>query len=108
MSDLPPLTAIRVFEAAARHENFSRAAEELAMSQAAVSYQMKVLEERLGVALFARHARGMTLTDLGRRIAPQVTAAFQTGRSCLSRPHGPSRPPGWPAGWATSICLTHV
>ena len=43
MSDLPPLTAIRVFEAAARHENFSRAAEELAMTQAAVSYQMKVL-----------------------------------------------------------------
>ena len=78
MSDLPPLTAIRVFEAASRHENFSRAAEELAMTQAAVSYQMKVLEERLGVTLFVRHARGMTLTDVGRRIAPQITAAFQT------------------------------
>jgi LysR family glycine cleavage system transcriptional activator len=84
MSDLPPLTAIRVFEAAARHENFSRAAEELAMTQAAVSYQMKVLEERLGVTLFARHARGMTLTDLGRRIAPQVTAAFQTLKEAFS------------------------
>jgi len=84
MSDLPPLTAIRVFEAAARHENFSRAAEELAMTQAAVSYQMKVLEERLGVTLFARHARGMTLTDLGRRIAPQVTAAFQTMKEAFS------------------------
>jgi LysR family glycine cleavage system transcriptional activator len=77
MPRLPPLAAIRVFEAAARHENFSRAAEELAMSQAAVSYQMKVLEERLGSPLFVRHARGMTLTELGRRIAPKVSAAFR-------------------------------
>jgi LysR family glycine cleavage system transcriptional activator len=84
MSDLPPLTAVRVFEAAARHENFSRAAEELAMTQAAVSYQMKVLEERLGATLFARHARGMALTDVGRRIAPQVTAAFQTLKEAFS------------------------
>ena len=84
MSDLPPLTAIRVFEAAARHENFSRAAEELAMTQAAVSYQMKILEERLGVTLFVRHARGMTLTDLGRRIAPQITASFQTLKEAFS------------------------
>ena len=54
------------------------------MTQAAVSYQMKVLEERLGVTLFARHARGMALTDLGRRIAPQVTAAFQTLKEAFS------------------------
>jgi LysR family glycine cleavage system transcriptional activator len=78
MPALPPLAAVRVFEAAARHENFSRAADELAMTQAAVSYQMKVLEERLGATLFVRHGRGMTLTELGRRIAPQVTAAFHT------------------------------
>ena len=78
MSRLPPLTAIRVFEAAARHENFSRAADELAMTQAAVSYQMKLLEERLGATLFVRHGRGMALTDLGRRIAPQVSGAFKT------------------------------
>jgi len=54
------------------------------MTQAAVSYQMKILEERLGVSLFVRHARGMTLTDLGRRIAPQVTAAFQTMKEAFS------------------------
>lgn len=76
MARIPPLTAVRVFEAASRHENFSRAAEELALTQAAVSYQMKLLEERLGAALFARHGRGMALTDLGRRIAPRVTEAF--------------------------------
>lgn len=78
MHRIPPLAAIRVFEAAARHGNFSRAAEELAMTQAAVSYQMKLLEERLGAPLFARRGRGMALTDLGRRIAPMVTEAFTT------------------------------
>ena len=48
------------------------------MTQAAVSYQMKLLEERLGAPLFIRRGRGMALTDLGRRIAPMVTEAFVT------------------------------
>jgi LysR family glycine cleavage system transcriptional activator len=76
MHSIPPLSAVRAFEAAARHENFSRAAEELAMTQAGVSYQMKLLEERLGAPLFVRKGRGMVLTDLGRRIAPRVSEAF--------------------------------
>jgi len=76
MLPIPPLSAVRAFEAAARHENFSRAAEELAMTQAGVSYQMKLLEERLGAPLFVRKGRCMVLTDLGRRIAPRVTEAF--------------------------------
>lgn len=73
---LPPLAAVRVFEAAARLENYSRAAEELAMTQAGVSYQIRLLEERLGVQLFARVGRGVQLTPLGRRIAPRVSEAF--------------------------------
>ncbi|MES2058351.1 MAG: LysR substrate-binding domain-containing protein [Pseudomonadota bacterium] len=76
MRRIPPLAAIRVFEAASRHGNFSRAAEELGLTQAAVSYQMKLLEERLGASLFQRQGRGMVLTDLGRRIAPRVIDAF--------------------------------
>jgi len=76
MVKLPPLAAVRVFEAAARLENFSRAAEELAMTQAGVSYQIRLLEERLGVKLFAKAGRGIALTPLGRRIAPRVTDAF--------------------------------
>jgi len=76
MRKLPPLAAVRVFEAAARVGNFTRAAEELGMTQAAVSYQVKLLEERLGAPLFARSGRGIALTDMGRRIAPQVTGAF--------------------------------
>lgn len=76
MSRIPPLAAVRVFEAAARHGNFSRAGEELAMTQSAVSYQMKLLEERLGGPLFMRQGRGMVLTALGGRLAPQVMEAF--------------------------------
>jgi len=78
MRHLPPLAAVRVFEAAARHGNFTRAAEELGMTQAAVSYQVKLLEERLGVALFHRIRRQVTLTEAGRRIAPMVSGAFDT------------------------------
>jgi LysR family transcriptional regulator, glycine cleavage system transcriptional activator len=78
MRKIPPLAAVRVFEAAARHANFTRAAEELGMTQAAVSYQIKLLEERLGAALFARNGRAVMLSDLGRRIAPQITGAFDT------------------------------
>ncbi len=76
MPPLPPLAAVRVFEAAARHENYSRAAEELALTQAGVSYQIKLLEERLGAQLFLRKGRGVALTPLGKRIAPRVTEAF--------------------------------
>ena len=76
MRMLPPLSAVRVFEAAARHGNFTRAGEELGMTQAAVSYQIKLLEERLGTALFHRARRQVTLTETGRRIAPLVSKAF--------------------------------
>jgi LysR family glycine cleavage system transcriptional activator len=76
MRRLPPLAAVRVFEAAARHENFTLAAAELGMTQAAVSYQMRVLEERLGVPLFLRSKRRVTLTEAGRRVAAPVSAAL--------------------------------
>ncbi len=78
MRQLPPLPSVRVFEAAARHENFTTAAAELGMTQAAVSYQIKLLEERLGIPLFLRSKRRVTLTEAGRRIAPIVTSAFDT------------------------------
>ncbi|URW76868.1 transcriptional regulator GcvA [Sphingomonas donggukensis] len=76
MRHIPPLAAVRVFEAAARHENFTTAAVELGMTQAAVSYQVKLLEERLGVPLFRRERRRVVLTDAGRRASAQVTRAF--------------------------------
>jgi LysR family glycine cleavage system transcriptional activator len=73
---LPPLAAIRVFESAARHLSFTKAAEELGMTQAAVSYQIKVLEDRIGVPLFLRRPRQVVLTEAGQRFAPQVSQAF--------------------------------
>lgn len=78
MRRLPPLAAVRVFEAAARHGSFTAAARELGMTQAAVSYQVKLLEERLGVALFRREQRRAILTEPGRRAAARLSAAFDT------------------------------
>ncbi|HEX8191508.1 MAG TPA: LysR substrate-binding domain-containing protein [Allosphingosinicella sp.] len=78
MRRLPPLSAVKVFEAAARHENFTRAAAELGMTQAAVSYQIRILEERLGVPLFLRSRQRVSLSDAGRRAAPLVARAFDT------------------------------
>ena len=64
MRRLPPLAAIRAFEAAARTENFTAAAAELGMTQAAVSYQVKSLEERLGAPLFVRERGRARLTPV--------------------------------------------
>ncbi|MBA8877420.1 LysR substrate-binding domain-containing protein [Phyllobacterium myrsinacearum] len=82
--NLPPLAAIRVFEAAARHGNFTKAAEELGMTQAAVSYQIKLLEERVGAALFLRLPRQVALTEIGARLAPSMTDAFEILRAAFA------------------------
>lgn len=73
---LPPLNAIRAFEAAARHLSFTRAAEELSVTQAAISHQVKALEEWLGVKLFVRRNRQLFLTEAGQAYLPSLTEAF--------------------------------
>ena len=73
---LPPLAALRAFEAAARHLSFTWAAAELGMTQAAVSYQIKVLEERVGSPLFRREKRGVALTAAGAQLSAEASAAF--------------------------------
>ena len=78
MRRLPPLTAVRAFEAAARTENFTAAAAELGLTQAAVSYQVKALEERLGAALFVRERGRARLTPLGQRLLPTLSQAFDS------------------------------
>jgi LysR family glycine cleavage system transcriptional activator len=78
MRRLPPLASIRAFEAAARAENFTAAAAELGMTQAAVSYQVKSLEERLGAPLFIREKGRARLTPLGQRLLPALSSAFDT------------------------------
>jgi LysR family glycine cleavage system transcriptional activator len=74
--DLPPLNALRTFEAAARLLNFSRAAEELHVTPSAVSHQVKDLEERIGVPLFLRARKSMSLTDAGEILLQGAHAAF--------------------------------
>jgi len=75
---LPSLPALRVFEAAGRLLSFTRAAAELHVTQAAVSHQVRALEEQLGQPLFERTTRRLALTAAGERLLPAATAAFAT------------------------------
>src|SRR5690606_33339532 len=77
--------ALRAFEAAARHLNFTRAADELCVSQGAVSHQVAKLEARLGVALFRRLPRGLVLTDEGQGLVPVLADAFDRVGATLDR-----------------------
>lgn len=86
-----PLAALRVFEAAARLLSFTRAAEELGMTQAAVSYQIKVLEERVGAPLFLRRPRQVELTEIGARLSPAVSDAFERLRTAYDDARGETR-----------------
>ncbi|MGK0265951.1 MAG: LysR family glycine cleavage system transcriptional activator [Maricaulis sp.] len=76
-SRLPPINAIRVFETAARLGNFTRTGDALGMTQAAVSYQIKQLEDRLGFALFERMPRHVVLTTRGAQLAQGTSQAFR-------------------------------
>ena len=78
MLRLPPLNWLRAFEASARALSFTAAAQELHMTQSAVSQQIKSLENALGRTLFYRRVRGLELTDEGRGYLPTVQAAFAT------------------------------
>ncbi|MCC1494176.1 transcriptional regulator GcvA [Cognatishimia sp. F0-27] len=75
---LPPLKALRAFEAAARHMSFAKAAEELFVTPAALSFQIKNLEEHLGQPLFRRLNRAVELTEAGRALAPGASDGFET------------------------------
>src|SRR5258708_1705420 len=75
--NLPPLETFRFFEAAARHLNFTRAAEEMHVTHGAVSQRIKRLEEHLGAPLFRRSGRRMLLTDEGSRLLERVRAAIR-------------------------------
>src|SRR6185369_13810648 len=78
MSDaLPPLNALRVFAASARHLSFTRAAQELHVTQTAVSHQMRVLEQHLGLSLFVRLPRRLALTAEGLAYARELGHVFE-------------------------------
>ena len=82
---LPTLDFFRGFEAAARHLSFTRAAEELFVTQSAISRQIHALEERLGVKLFTRRNRGLALTDSGQQMYRAADVALRTLREAAER-----------------------
>jgi LysR family glycine cleavage system transcriptional activator len=84
---LPPLNSLRVFEAAARHLSFKDAASELSITQAAVSHQIKSLEEYLGVQLFKRAARGVQLTEAARACLPKLREGFDALAAAVETIH---------------------
>ncbi|MCJ7996024.1 LysR family transcriptional regulator [Rhizobium cremeum] len=83
-----PLNALRAFEAAARHLSFTRAAIELRVTQAAVSHQVKLLEQRLGVTLFRRLPRGLMITEEGLALLPSLQESFDRMADMLERFQG--------------------
>ena len=82
---LLPLSGFRTFESAARHLSFARAADELRVTPAAVSHQVRTLEDYLGVRLFTRDRKRLTLTDAGAALLPDLRVAFDRMESALDR-----------------------
>lgn len=89
---LPPLAALVGFEAAARHGSFSRAAEELNITQSAISHQVRILEDHLGQPLFRRIGRRIELTDAGRDLQQTAHEALETVRHGVRRLHAYTKP----------------
>ena len=104
---MPPLSALRAFEAAARHLSLTKAAHELHVTPGALSHQIRGLEEHLGIALFLRRPRAIVLTDAGQRLYPGLQTGFglirQAVETVAQRGDGNklliSTPPGFTAKW---------
>jgi len=103
---LPPLAALRAFEAAARHRSFKKAAEELHVTPAAVSQQIKLLESYLGLALFRRLTRAIEITPQGLAMLPKIrqgfdclVAAVDSARQGDEGPLTVNAPPSFASRW---------
>lgn len=99
--ELPPLTALRAFEAAARHLSFKHAAAELSLTPTAISHQVRLLEERLGVPLFVRGTRRVDLTPAGQGLFP----ALRDGLDAMARGVQAVRPRQGPRGLVLSTTM---
>ncbi len=77
----PGLRSLRAFDAAARHLSFTRAASDMGVTPAAISHQIKELEEQIGVSLFARTSRSVTLTPAGAALLPHVRQLLQDAQA---------------------------
>lgn len=107
MRKLPPLNALRAFEAAGRHLSFSRAADELNVTPGAISQQMRILEDWLGTQLFKRDPKGLSLTEAGLAALPHMREGFDrlaAGTRLMKAGSGPSKitvsvPPSFASKW---------
>lgn len=99
---LPPLETLTGFEAVARHRSFTAAAGELHVTQGAVSKQIRTLEEALGLVLFDRHARGVSLTSAGRQLQEEIAPLLQQLAGSLARVRDHH------AGQTLSVVATHA
>lgn len=93
MRRLPPLGALRAFEAGARHLSFTQAANELCVTQAAISHQVRQLEDWLGVRLFARRGHALALTPEGAAYLPELTEALDRMAAATQRLRRPTDGP---------------
>src|SRR5947209_5338919 len=82
---MPPLNALRAFEAIARHLSFAKAADELHVTPAALSHQIRGLEEEVGVSLFHRRTRAIELSEAGKLLYPGVHAGLDSLRNAVSQ-----------------------
>lgn len=103
---LPPLNALRVFEAAARHMSFSKAAAEICVTNAAISHQIRLLESNLGVSLFRRHHNRLALTPAGANYVPRIRDALCAIEQATTAIRGPGEAvlkigssPGFASKW---------
>lgn len=114
MRQLPSLNMLRVFEEVARHRSFNRAAAGLNVTQGAVSRQIKQLEDYLGVTLFIRTPQGLSLTEAGNVLAPQMDDAFDRIERALQAVRVPNlrqrlrivAPPTWGTRWLSAHLRT--
>ena len=110
MRQLPSLNMLRVFEEVARHRSFGQAALSLSVTQGAVSRQIKQLEDYLGLALFVRTPQGLSLTEAGSTLAPQLGEAFDHMERALQAQRVPNlrqrlrilAPPTWATRWLSA------
>ena len=102
---LPPLYALRAFEAAVRHSSFTRAGEELSITQSAVSRHIKTLEAHFACRLFQRSGRSLQLTEAARLLLPGVREGFAAlERACFAAASpAESHPQTWP-DFANALC----
>ena len=93
MRKLPPLSALRAFEASARHLSMKRAADELSVTPTAISHQIRRLEDALGVALFERQVRALRLSEAGERLYPVLNTGFDAFAQAIGAIRSPEAQP---------------